>query len=127
MIFLKKSIAFSLIVMMAGCSMTPNEPAVMAQEYEQSFVDYDLSETNHSDAMQVMHLVSQRAVASANNIDAFTKQNHNMFLSATQGVAVGAAVAGSLNPFQLATKFIGLEATKSSIDYQYSDLAYSSK
>lgn len=51
MTFLKKSIAFSLLAILAGCSMTPNEPAVTAQDYKQSFTGYDLSETNHSEAM----------------------------------------------------------------------------
>ncbi|AVF75475.1 hypothetical protein NI392_21390 [Vibrio alginolyticus] len=119
MTFLKKSIAFSLLAMLAGCSVTPNEPAVTAQDYKESFTGYDLSETNHSEAMQVMHLHSRRAIANANNIDSFTNQNHDKFLAATQGVAVGAALAGSINPFQLATRFIGLEATKSSIDDKY--------
>ncbi|AVF75498.1 hypothetical protein AL539_17745 [Vibrio alginolyticus] len=90
-----------------------------AQDYKESFTGYDLSETNHSEAMQVMHLHSRRAIANANNIDSFTNQNHDKFLAATQGVAVGAALAGSINPFQLATRFIGLEATKSSIDDKY--------
>ncbi|CAH1598722.1 hypothetical protein IB292_01730 [Vibrio parahaemolyticus] len=115
---ISKASALTMIALLSGCAST-FESVDTAMKNSTSFKNYDLSATDHSDAMQVMHLTSRRAVANANNIDEFTKQNHNTFLSVTQGATVAGAAIGTINPFQMATRLIGLQATKSSIAQQY--------
>lgn len=115
------SIALLLLATLAGCSSTPYDPTEGAISRSESFRDFNLSGTNHSEAMQVMHLVSRRAVVNENDLDDFANENSNTAIGLTQGLSIGGAIAGAMNPFQLATKLIGLESTKSSMAFQYKE------
>lgn len=122
--FIKIALVGAVAFAMTGCTSrsvfgTTEERTMLNAE---QFSDYDLSneeDYNHSEAMQLMHLVTRASVYSANNLDKNADGYNNVAVRTTQLANVAATATSTLNPFQAAFNIIGSQSNLSKMSIRY--------
>ncbi|MGR5267304.1 hypothetical protein ACPV5R_06080 [Vibrio astriarenae] len=121
----KLTIAILLAGVLVGCTSNPRYFGTPAQKTllnGESFEKYDLSKDKkyqHSDAMQLTHLMTRQSVKNANDLDRNADGYKNADVRVTQAATVTGAATSALNPFQAAFRVVGMQGSISKMDSYY--------